>query len=113
MTFDTVGATSGVTFTPGGSAATVTDAGTYLVMPTVTPDAAGQFAVYLNGAPVAGGTLPNSGNTASGPVIVTAGAGDTITVVNTDAAAATLADATTGAPNASLYIQSLATTPAA
>lgn len=111
MTFDSAGPADGVTFTPGGSAATITEAGTYLILPTVTPAAAGQFAVYLNGAPVAGGTLPNSGDTASGPVIVNAQAGDTVTVVNTDAAAATLVDAAAGAPNATLYIQSLATNP--
>ncbi len=107
MTFDTAGTTQGVTFTPGGSAATITEAGNYLVMPAVTPDAAGQFAVYQNGAPAAGGALANTGNTASGAVIVNAAAGDTVTLVNTGAGAATLPATTAGEPNASLYIQRL------
>ena len=110
MTFDTVASSNGVTVAPNGSSATVTEAGTYLVMPTVSPVAASQFTVYLNGAPVAGGVLPNNGNTYSGAVTVDAAAGDTVTVVNTAAGAATLADSAGGAPNASLYIQRLGDT---
>lgn len=107
VTFDSAGTSNGVDFTAGGTEATVSEAGTYLVFPSVSPDAAGQFSVYLNGAPVAGGVLPTGGTASSGPVIVTAAAGDRISVVNTGSAASTLAAGT--APNASLYIQSLDT----
>ena len=77
-------------------------------MPSVTASAPGEFAVELNGEPVTGGVLPNSGNTAAGPVVVTANAGDRISIVNTSPDAATIAES--GAvPTATLYIQSLAT----
>ena len=95
-----------MSFTNGGSAITLNEPGTYLIQPYIAPDAAGSFAVERNGELVAGGTLPNNGSAASGPVVITAQAGDTVSVVNTGTAAANLpADA--AAPNATVRLQRL------
>ena len=107
--------TVGVSHAPGGSTITISSAGDYKITFSVSGSEPNQFAIFVNGAPVAGtvygsgaGTQQNSGQT-----IVTISANDVITLRNhTSAAAVTLAASTpiggtAPAVNASILIQKL------
>ncbi|WP_291565429.1 DNRLRE domain-containing protein [Clostridium sp. UBA2485] len=102
-----------IAHTPGTSTITIGTAGDYAVWFNAAGVEPNQFAVFQNGAPVAGaiygsgaGTQPNPGM-----VIVTAAAGDVLTLRNHTSAAAvtlqTLAGGTQINANASILIQKI------
>jgi hypothetical protein len=102
-----------IAHTPGTSTITIGTAGDYSVSFNVSVVEPNQFAVFQNGAPVAGaiygsgaGTQPNPGM-----VIVTAAAGDVLTVRNHTSAAAvtmqTLAGGTQINANAAILIEKI------
>ena len=104
----------GVTHAPGASAITVTNAGTYSILFSVSGVEPSQFTIFINGvantSTVYGsgaGTQQNTGHT-----IVTLAANDVITLVNHSSAAAvtlqTLAGGTQTNVNASIQIIRLA-----
>lgn len=113
--FDSNGVLSaGITHAPGGAGITFVTAGTYEVTFTLSGVEPSQMALFLNGASVAGaiygsgaGTQPNTGQ-----VIITADAGDVLTLRNHTSAAAvtlqTLAGGTQVNVNASILIEQLA-----
>jgi collagen triple helix repeat protein len=112
--FDTAGVLSaGITFTPGSTQITITSAGTYLFQFSLNGVEPNQFALFLNGAAVAGGIFgvgSGTGNTV-GQVLVAVSAGDVVTLRNHTSASAvtlqTLAGGTQTNVNASLVIQKL------
>jgi hypothetical protein len=111
--FDSNGlSTAGFTHTPGASAITVA-AGVYLVSFTVSALQASQMAVFLNESAIAGALYGSGAGTqiTSGQVIVSAAAGDVITVRNHSSAAAvtlqSLAGGTLANVNASITLQKL------
>ncbi|MCH5304231.1 MAG: hypothetical protein J1E41_05155 [Ruminococcus sp.] len=73
---------SGITHVAGTSDIVITTAGVYLINYYVGEE--GQFTVYQNSAPVAGSTYASSEDIIYGQVIISAQAGDIITLVNTD-----------------------------
>ncbi|HAG43684.1 MAG TPA: collagen-like protein, partial [Clostridium sp.] len=102
-----------IAHTPGTSTITIGTAGDYAIWFNAAGVEPNQFAVFQNGAPVAGaiygsgaGTQPNPGM-----VIVTAAAGDVLTLRNHTSAAAvtlqTLAGGTQINANASILIQKI------
>ncbi len=102
-----------IAHTPATSTITIGTAGDYSVLFNVAGVEANQFAVFQNGTPVDGaiygsgaGTQPNPGM-----VIVTAAAGDVLTLRNHTSAAAitlqTLAGGTQTNANASILIQKI------
>ncbi len=108
----------GIEHTPGSTAVTIAEAGTYGVWFSVTGTAANQFSLSLDGAPVPG-TSYGSAAGATGPAIriltpgfavVTAAANSTLELVNETGSAVTLSVNAAGAVgvNASLLIVRLA-----
>lgn len=89
------------------------NAGTYLVMFTVSAVEPNQFTIYQNGAPVAGATFGSGAGTqmTTGQAIITMAAGDIITLRNHTSTAAvtlqTLAGGTQTNANASMTITRL------
>jgi hypothetical protein len=116
FTFDSTGiATSGITHAGGGAAIVLVNAGTYKVTFSVSGTEPNQVALFQNGVLVTGSVYGSGAGTQqnSGQVIVTVGAGASLTVRNhTSAAAVTLASATpiggtAPASNASVLIEEL------
>lgn len=107
ITFSNTGSTAGF------SGQSPLNAGTYLVMFTVSGVEPNQFSLFQNGAPVAGATFGSGAGTqqTTGQAILTLAAGDVITVRNHTSAAAvtlqTLAGGTQINANASLTITRL------
>jgi hypothetical protein len=116
VTFSNNGiSTAGITHGLGGAEIFFVDAGVYKVTFSVSGTEPNQFALFLNGVPVAGSDYGSGAGTQqnNGQVIVAIGASDVLTLRNhTSAAAVTLAASTpiggTGpAVNASVLIQKL------
>ena len=114
VTFDSNGPLVGFTHVAGTSSITVLTAGTYVVNFSVSALQPSQFALFDNGAPIAGTTFGSGAGTQqnNGRAMVTLAAGDVLTLVNHTSAAAvilqTLAGGTQPNVNASLIIQQLA-----
>jgi hypothetical protein len=102
-----------ITHTPGTSAITLGTAGNYKIAFSVSGTEPNQFAVFQNGVPVAGSIYGSGAGTQqnSGQVIVTASAGDVLTIRNHSSAAAvtiqTLTGGTQANANASILIEKL------
>lgn len=105
--------TAGFTHTPGESSITIVNAGIYSVWFNVSAVEPCQFALFQNGAPVAGGIYGSGAGTQinSGMIIITAAAGDVLSLRNhTSSAAVTLqflAGGTQFNVNASIMIHKL------
>ena len=107
--------TAGFTHALGSAEMVVINSGDYKVTFSVSGAEPNQFALFLNGVPVAGSVYGSGAGTQqnNGQVIVTIGANDVLTLVNhTSASAVTLAAAppiggTVIAVNASMLIQKL------
>ncbi|AHH01915.1 collagen like minor tail [Pithovirus sibericum] len=114
ITYDTNGVILGpITHAPGTSTITLGNAGNYAVWFSESGVEPNQFTLYQNGAPVAGSTYGSGAGTQinSGMVILTASAGDVLTVRNHTSSAAvtlqTLAGGTVANSNASVLIQQI------
>jgi hypothetical protein len=112
--YDTNGVILGpITHTPGTSTITLGNAGTYAIWFSESGVEPNQFTLFLNGAPVPGATYGSGAGTQlnSGMVVITAAAGDVLTVRNHTSAAAvtlqTLAGGTVINANASVLIQQI------
>lgn len=112
--FDTNGVvTPGIVHTPGSPSIVFTRAGTYNVRFTISSVEPNQIAIFINGTPVPGTTFGSGAGTQQnhGEAIVSAAAGDVITLRNHSSAAAltlqTLAGGTQATVNAAITIQSL------
>jgi hypothetical protein len=114
ITFDSNGLTSpGITHAPGTSPIVITSSGNYQVAFVVSGVEPNQFAIFLNGSPVAG-TIHGSGagtQQNQGQAIIAVSAGDVITLRNHTSAAAvtlqTLAGGTQANVNASIILNKL------
>ena len=114
ITFSTNGIiTAGITHAPGTSLITIVNPGNYSVWFNITGVEPNQFTLFQNGSPVAGSTYGSGAGTQinSGMVIITAAAGDALTIRNHTSAAAvtlqTLAGGTQINTNASVIIQKI------
>jgi len=114
VTFDSDGVTTpGITHATGSAQIVLTNAGTYKVAFSVSGTQSNQMALFVNGT-VIPGTIYGSGagtQQNNGQVIVTLGAGDSLTLRNHSSAAAvglqTLAGGTQESANASVLIEKL------
>ena len=106
--------TAGITHAPGGSSIQLVAAGVYKVTFSVSGVEPNQMALFINAAPVPGAIYGSGAGTqqTTGQVIITASAGDVLTIVNHSSAAAvtlqTLAGGTQTNVNASVAIEKLA-----
>ena len=114
VTFDSNGViTPGIIHAPGTDSILVTVAGDYEITFSVSGVEPNQFALFDNGAPIAGTVYGSGAGTQqnTGQVIVTLAAGDVITLVNHSSASAvilqTLAGGTQTNVNASIVIKLL------
>ena len=104
----------GIAHAPGNAGVVFTNSGTYAVFFSVSGVEPGQFALFVNGAPVSGTVYGSGAGTQqdTGHALITISANDTLTLVNHSSAAAvtlqTLAGGTQANVNASLLIQKLA-----
>jgi len=112
--FDTTGiTTSGITHAPGTSQIAVNSPGDYEVNFSVSGVEPNQFALFLNGAPVAGTVYGSGAGTQqnNGQAIIAIATGDVLTLRNHSSAAAvglqTLAGGTQTNVNASIVIKKL------
>ena len=112
MVFSNAGARSAdFAFAPGTTLITVATPGTYLVWFSVSSFEPNQFALMHNGTPVPGGLFGSGAGTQtnSGMTVVSASAGDILTLRNHTSAAAvslqTLAGGTQTNVNASIIVQ--------
>lgn len=105
--------TGSISHTPGSSMIVFGSAGDYEIHFHVSSVEPNQFAIFQNGAPVAGAVYGSGAGTQqnAGMVIISAGAGDVITLRNNSSAAAvtlqTLAGGTQFNVNASIMIRRL------
>ena len=105
--------TPGIIHAPGSEGAQLVNAGDYKVTFTASGTEPSQFALFLNGAEVPGSVYGSGAGTqpSTGQVIVTAAAGDVLTVRNHSAASAvglqSLAGGTQINVNASMAIEKL------
>nr|WP_315071292.1 collagen-like protein [uncultured Clostridium sp.] len=105
--------TPGITHAPGTSLITLVDAGDYAVWFNAAGVEPSQFTLFQNGAAVPGSTYGSGAGTQPNPgmVIITAAAGDVLTVMNHTSSAAvtlqTLAGGTQINANASILIQKI------
>ena len=105
--------TPGITHAPGTNAIAVSAAGDYSIRFSVSGVEPGQFALFVNGAPVADTIYGSGAGTQqnTGQAILTLSAGDVITLVNHTSSAAvtlqTLAGGTQTNVNASVTIEKL------
>ena len=103
----------GITHAPGTSQIVLVSAGDYAIWFSVSGVEPNQFTLFLNGAAILGSTYGSGAGTQinSGMVIVTAGAGDILTLRNHTSASAvtlqTLAGGTQVNTNASVLIEKL------
>lgn len=113
ITFDTNGVIVGIVHTAGSSSIIIATAGHYKVAFSVSGVEPNQFAVYQNGAPVAGGIYGSGAGTqqTTGQVLIAAAAGDVLSLRNHSSAAAVtlqfLAGGTQTNVNASILIEKL------
>lgn len=114
VVFDSNGVLAGgILHVPGTSQIQVAESGAFLVRFTVSGVEPNQFALFVNGAPVPGGTFGSGAGTQqnSGEAIVELAAGDVLTLRNHSSAAAvtlqTLAGGTQTNVNASVMLQRL------
>ena len=113
IAFDTNGLLSGITHTPGTNVLTVINAGIYDISWIVSGVEPNQFALFVNGAPVAGGVFGSGAGTQqnSGELIASLNAGDVLTLRNHSSVAAvslqTLAGGTQSNVNAAMIIRKL------
>jgi hypothetical protein len=109
--------TAGITHALGDSAVTVVNAGDYKVTFIVSGVEPNQFALCVNGAPVASAIYGSGAGTqqTNGQAIITLAAGDAVTLRNHTSAAAvtlqTLAGGTQANANVSLVIEKLKDSP--
>ena len=102
-----------ITHAPGTASITLGNTGTYAILFIVTGVEPNQFTLFQNGAPVAGSTYGSGAGTQpnTGAVIITAAAGDVLTLRNHTSAAAvtlqTLAGGTQTNTNASIKIEKI------
>ncbi len=114
ITFDTNGPLLGITHVANTSDIILTQTGTYAVWFNEAGFQESQFALFLNGAAIAGGIYGSGAGTQANPgmTIFTAVANDVLTVRNHTSAAAvtlqTLAGGTQTNANASILIQKIA-----
>ena len=114
VAFDMNGPLVGITHAPGNPGVVFTNSGTYAVFFSVSGVEPGQFALFVNGAPVQGTVYGSGAGTQqdTGHALITISANDTLTLVNHSSAAAvtlqTLAGGTQANVNASLLIEKLA-----
>ena len=114
VAFDMNGPLVGITHAPGNPGVVFTNSGTYAVYFSVSGVEPGQFALFVNGAPVLGTVYGSGAGTQqdTGHALITISANDTLTLVNHSSAAAvtlqTLAGGTQANVNASLLIEKLA-----
>ena len=105
--------TAGITHAPGNAGIVIASAGDYKVTFSVSGVEPGQFALFLNGAPVAGTVYGSGAGTQqnNGQAILTIAPNDVLTLVNHSSAAAvtlqTLAGGTQTSVNASVLLQKL------
>ncbi len=103
--------TAGIIHAPGTALISLVNAGNYAVWFNATGVEPNQFTLFQNGAAVPGSTYGSGAGTQSNPgmVIITAAAGDVLTIRNHTSAAAvtlqTLAGGTQTNANASIIIQ--------
>jgi hypothetical protein len=114
INFSTNGVIVGaITHAPGTTTITIGSAGDYAIWFTAAGVEPNQFTLFQNGAPVAGSTYGSGAGTQPNPgmVIITAAAGDVLTVRNHTSSAAvtlqTLAGGTQINANASVLIQKI------
>ncbi len=106
--------TAGITHALASAGIALSNAGDYKVTFSVSGVEPSQIALFVNGAAVAGGVYGSGAGTqqTTGQMIITAAAGDVLTVVNHSSAAAvtlqTLAGGTQTNANASVTIEKLA-----
>ena len=114
ITFSTNGVIVGsITHTPGTSSIVLGSVGNYAIWFVVSGVEPNQFTIFQNGAPIVGSTYGSGAGTQQNPgmVIITAAAGDVLTLRNHSSAAAvtlqTLSGGTQTNVNASILIQKL------
>jgi hypothetical protein len=115
VNFDSNGVmTSGITHALNSAGIVLANAGDYKITFSVSGVEPNQMALFVNGAPVAGGVYGSGAGTqqTTGQVIITVTAGAVLTVRNHSSAAAvtlqTLAGGTQSNANASVTIEKLA-----
>ncbi len=117
ITFDSTGVAAGVSHAPGNAGIVVDSAGVYEVRFEVNGVEPNQFALFDNGAPLAGATFGSSAGTDTtvGDTMVQLDAGDVLTLRNHSSSTAvtlqTLAGGTQINVNASLTVQRLPDSP--
>ena len=105
--------TEGITHSPGTDSISIADAGDYAIWFIVAGVEPNQITLFQNGSPVAEGTYGSVAGTQPGPgiVIITASAGDVLTLRNHTSTSAvtlqTLAGGTQANVNASILIQKI------
>ena len=105
--------TAGITHAPGTAGITFTSAGDYRVTYSISAVEPGQFALFINGAEVAGSVYGSGAGTQqnTGQAIITIAVSDVLTLRNHSSAAAvglqTLAGGTQVNVNASILLQKL------
>jgi hypothetical protein len=110
VTFDSNSITNGISHTPGASSIIFGSGGDYAIWFLVAGVEANQFTLFLNGAPISPSTYGSGAGTQPNPgmVIVTASAGDVLTLRNHTSSAPvtlqTLAGGTQVNVNASVLI---------
>ena len=113
VAFDMNGPLVGIAHAPGNAGVVFTNSGTYAIFYSVSGVEPGQFALFVNGAPVLGTVYGSGAGTQqdTGHALITISANDTLTLVNHTSAAAvtlqTLAGGTQVNVNASLLIEKL------
>jgi hypothetical protein len=113
VSFANNGILNGIIHTPGSAQVVIVNAGTYEIGFAIAGVEPNQFAFFLNGVAVSGAVFGSGAGTQqnNGSVIVTATAGDIITLRNFSSAAAvtlqTLTGGTEASVNASLLIKKL------
>ena len=111
--FDSNGVLVGITHAIGSATIQVVNAGTYEIAFSVSGTESSQFALSVNGTPVAGSVYGSGAGTQqnNGQVILALGAGDAVTVVNHSSAAAvglaSVIGGTQANVNASILIRKL------
>ncbi len=114
IAFDSNGLTTAtITHAPGATQIVLGTTGTYTVTTSISGVEPGQFTLFLNGAPLDGSTYGSGAGTQQnlGQTILTASAGDVLTLRNHSSAAAvtlqTLAGGTQANVNASVLIEKI------
>lgn len=105
--------TAGITHSPGTDLITIVNSGDYSIWFIITCVEPNQFTLFQNGSPISDGTYGSGAGIQPGPgmIIITASAGDVLTLRNHTSASAvtlqTLAGGTSTNVNASILIQKI------